>query len=31
MRVIFTKDTKDDFREHNDYVRQQRKSDGHKY
>lgn len=31
MRVIFTSDTKEDFRKHRDYVRRQKKSDGHKY
>lgn len=31
MRVIFTRKTKDDFRKHNDYIRKQKKSDGHKY
>lgn len=31
MRVIFTKETKDDFRKHRDFVRRQTKSDGHKY
>ena len=31
MKVIFTSETKEDFRKHNDYVRKQKKSDGHKY
>lgn len=31
MKVIFTRKTKEDFRKHRDYVRKQRKSDGHKY
>ena len=31
MKVIFTSKTKEDFRKHNDYVRKQKKSDGHKY
>lgn len=31
MRVIFTSDTKEDFRKHRDYVRKQKKSDGHSY
>lgn len=31
MKVIFTSETKEDFRKHNDYVREQKKSDGHKY
>lgn len=31
MKVIFTRKTKDDFRKHNDYIRKQKKSDGHKY
>lgn len=31
MKVIFTSETKEDFRKHNDYVRKQEKSDGHKY
>ena len=31
MKVIFTSETKEDFRKHNDYVRKQMKSDGHKY
>lgn len=31
MKVIFTSETKEDFRKHNDYVRRLKKSDGHKY
>lgn len=31
MKVVFTSETKEDFRKHNDYVRKQKKSDGHKY
>lgn len=31
MRVVFTGKTKEDFRKHNDYIRKQRKSDGHIY
>lgn len=31
MKVIFTSETKEDFRKHNDYIRKQKKSDGHKY
>ncbi len=31
MRVIFTSDTKEDFRKHRDYIRRQKKSDGHSY
>lgn len=31
MKVTFTNDTKEDFRKHREYVRKQRKSDGHKY
>ena len=31
MKVIFTRKTKDDFRKHNDYIRKQKKSDGHNY
>lgn len=31
MKVVFTSETKEDFRKHNDYVRKQMKSDGHKY
>lgn len=31
MKVIFTGETKEDFRKHNDYVRKQKKSDGRKY
>lgn len=31
MKVIFTRKTKDDFKKHNDYIRKQKKSDGHKY
>ena len=31
MKVIFTSETKEDFRKHNDYVRKQKKSDSHKY
>lgn len=31
MRVIFTRKTKEDFKKHNDYVRKQKKSDGHNY
>ena len=31
MRVIFTSETKEDFRKHRDYVRRQKKSDGHEY
>ena len=31
MKVIFTSETKEDFRKHNDYVRRQKKSDGHDY
>jgi hypothetical protein len=31
MKVIFTNETKEDFRKHNDYVRRLKKSDGHKY
>lgn len=31
MKVIFTSETKEDFRKHNDYVRILKKSDGHKY
>ena len=30
MKVIFTSETKEDFRKHNDYIRKQKKSDGHK-
>lgn len=31
MKVIFTSETKEDFRKHNDYVQRLNKSDGHKY
>lgn len=31
MKVVFTRKTKEDFRKHNDYVRRQKKSDGHNY
>ena len=31
MRVIFTRKTKEDFKKYNDYVRKQKKSDGHNY
>lgn len=31
MKAIFTSENKEDFRKHNDYVRKQKKSDGHKY
>ena len=28
MKVVFTSETKEYFRKHNDYVRKQKKSDG---
>ena len=31
MNVVFTRKTKEDFRKHNDYIRRQKKSDGHNY
>lgn len=31
MNVVFTRKTKEDFRKHNDYVRRQKKLDGHNY
>ena len=31
MKVIYSKDTKDDFKKHRDFLRRKKKSDGNKY
>ena len=31
MRIIFSEETKEDFRKHRKYLRRKRKSDGHPY